>query len=261
MHRIIGNPVGVPNPKTNWNQTDENKADIILNKPTKLSDFDNDTGYVTQEELNEKLRNNVVVCTIFDAPENHPMFSIAHGLLGIDEIDHTLIYQLNLVNEDNKTHEYSDTISNIPVYKQTTTVEKTDRENYYKFTIEIPTGWEHYFDNMDSVTVELSNCSIYANISNPKLYKGDFTDRLYLDMEIYDFLPGNGFVTEGEQTIIACNGTYLVSIRDKDYLKHDGVMWNVVGRFTSGDSQIGDIAEALTKIKAIQNQWIGGDSE
>lgn len=34
--RIIGNLVGVPNPKTNWNQTDENKSDVILNKPEHL---------------------------------------------------------------------------------------------------------------------------------------------------------------------------------------------------------------------------------
>ena len=31
--RIKGNTVGFPNPQPNWNQTDEDQADFILNKP------------------------------------------------------------------------------------------------------------------------------------------------------------------------------------------------------------------------------------
>ena len=34
---IVGNTVGVPNPKPDWNQTDERKSDFIKNKPTILS--------------------------------------------------------------------------------------------------------------------------------------------------------------------------------------------------------------------------------
>ena len=33
MAKVIGNIVGVPNPKSDWNQTDETKADYIRNKP------------------------------------------------------------------------------------------------------------------------------------------------------------------------------------------------------------------------------------
>ena len=32
-NKVIGNVVGVPNPKSDWNQTDETKADYIKNKP------------------------------------------------------------------------------------------------------------------------------------------------------------------------------------------------------------------------------------
>lgn len=32
-NRIVGNVVGVPNPKTDWNQTDETKSDFLKNKP------------------------------------------------------------------------------------------------------------------------------------------------------------------------------------------------------------------------------------
>lgn len=53
MTKIIGNPVGVPNPKTNWDQTDEKKADVVLNKPTKLSQFENDTKFVTDEHIHK----------------------------------------------------------------------------------------------------------------------------------------------------------------------------------------------------------------
>lgn len=33
MTKIIGNVVGLPSPRSNWNQTDETKADFIKNKP------------------------------------------------------------------------------------------------------------------------------------------------------------------------------------------------------------------------------------
>ena len=33
MAKIIGNTVGVPNPQTDWNQTDSTKADFLKNKP------------------------------------------------------------------------------------------------------------------------------------------------------------------------------------------------------------------------------------
>ena len=33
MPKITGNTVGVPNPKPDWKQTDETKADYIKNKP------------------------------------------------------------------------------------------------------------------------------------------------------------------------------------------------------------------------------------
>lgn len=52
MAKIIGNIVGVPNPKTDWNQTDPTKADYLMNKPTKLSQFENDAGYVGGMEFN-----------------------------------------------------------------------------------------------------------------------------------------------------------------------------------------------------------------
>ena len=39
MSKIIGNTVGIPNPISDWNQTDPNKADYIKNKPNiKLSE-------------------------------------------------------------------------------------------------------------------------------------------------------------------------------------------------------------------------------
>ena len=34
MTKIIGNTTATPNPRPDWNQTDETKADFIKNKPT-----------------------------------------------------------------------------------------------------------------------------------------------------------------------------------------------------------------------------------
>lgn len=36
-NKIIGNIVGLPSPRSDWNQTDERKADFIKNKPTNLA--------------------------------------------------------------------------------------------------------------------------------------------------------------------------------------------------------------------------------
>ena len=64
MAKIMGNIVGLPSPRSDWNQTDEAKADYIKNKPTKLSQFVNDIGagggggdlskYVTWEDFERR---------------------------------------------------------------------------------------------------------------------------------------------------------------------------------------------------------------
>ena len=49
MKRIIGNPVGVPNPKTDWLQKDSNKADALLNKPTTIEGYGITNAYTKEE--------------------------------------------------------------------------------------------------------------------------------------------------------------------------------------------------------------------
>ena len=46
MDRVIGNIVGVPNPKSDWNQNDATKADYIKNKPD----------IYTKKEVDEKIK-------------------------------------------------------------------------------------------------------------------------------------------------------------------------------------------------------------
>ena len=57
MAKIIGNIVGVPNPKTDWNQTDPTKADYLMNKPTKVSQFENDAGYSKSEDVDKQIED------------------------------------------------------------------------------------------------------------------------------------------------------------------------------------------------------------
>ena len=38
MSKIIGNTTATPVPRSNWLQTDESKADFILNKPVEATD-------------------------------------------------------------------------------------------------------------------------------------------------------------------------------------------------------------------------------
>lgn len=40
MTKIAGNVVGIPNPQSDWNQSDATKADYIKNKPTVLTEKD-----------------------------------------------------------------------------------------------------------------------------------------------------------------------------------------------------------------------------
>ena len=47
MSKIIGNTTATPNPRPDWNQTDETKADYIKNKPE----------IVTREYVDEQLGN------------------------------------------------------------------------------------------------------------------------------------------------------------------------------------------------------------
>lgn len=48
MGKIMGNVVGLPSPRSDWNQTDEKKADYIKNKPEIVTSLD---GEVTHEQI------------------------------------------------------------------------------------------------------------------------------------------------------------------------------------------------------------------
>lgn len=56
MAKIMGNIVGLPSPRSDWSQTNETKADYIKNKPTKLSQFENDSKFVKDTEVEGKVK-------------------------------------------------------------------------------------------------------------------------------------------------------------------------------------------------------------
>lgn len=41
--------------QSDWEETDDTKLEFIQNKPTKLSEFDNDTNFVNEDEMNNAL--------------------------------------------------------------------------------------------------------------------------------------------------------------------------------------------------------------
>ena len=61
MAKIMGNIVGLPSPRSDWNQTNETKADYIKNKPTKLSQFENDGSYVKNTDYATWNKGGVVI--------------------------------------------------------------------------------------------------------------------------------------------------------------------------------------------------------
>ncbi len=63
MLKIIGNTTATPNPRPDWNQTDSTKADYIKNKPTNVSAFTNDAGYLTEHQSLEGLATEDYVNT------------------------------------------------------------------------------------------------------------------------------------------------------------------------------------------------------
>lgn len=52
--KIVGNPVGIPNPITDLAQKDPTKADYVKNK--KLSFMEDDVGYATKEYVDEEIK-------------------------------------------------------------------------------------------------------------------------------------------------------------------------------------------------------------
>lgn len=55
--KIVGNPVGIPNPITDLAQTDPTKADYVKNK--KLSYMEDDVGYATEKYVDEESSKGV----------------------------------------------------------------------------------------------------------------------------------------------------------------------------------------------------------
>lgn len=69
MAKIIGNTVGTPNPRPDWNQTDSKKADYIKNKPTDLVS----KSYV-DEELGKK-QDKLTITNDVQEGNNNPVTS------------------------------------------------------------------------------------------------------------------------------------------------------------------------------------------
>lgn len=59
MREIIGNTTTTPVPRSDWKQTDAAKADFIKNKPTKVSQFENDADYATNSDVDQKIAQMV----------------------------------------------------------------------------------------------------------------------------------------------------------------------------------------------------------
>jgi hypothetical protein len=53
MGKILGNIATTPTPRSDWAQTDTTKVDYIRNKPTKLSEFENDAEYASTDYIDE----------------------------------------------------------------------------------------------------------------------------------------------------------------------------------------------------------------
>ena len=78
MHRIVGNTVGVPNPQSDWNQTDETKADFIKNKPDIKGEIDE-----TKKDLQVEISNlEIQIGDIETALDN--IIAIQNSLIGGD---------------------------------------------------------------------------------------------------------------------------------------------------------------------------------
>lgn len=68
MSKIIGITVGTTLPKPNFNQTDPTKGDYIRNKPTNISYFTNDAGYLTKhQDISHKLDASALPAAVNDA--------------------------------------------------------------------------------------------------------------------------------------------------------------------------------------------------
>ena len=51
MAKIVGNTVGVPNPQSDWDQTDATKADFIKNKPDIQNGEDGESVVINKENV------------------------------------------------------------------------------------------------------------------------------------------------------------------------------------------------------------------
>lgn len=113
MAKVIGNIVGVPNPKSDWKQTDETKADYIRNKPDvytkkevddKLSDIQASGGGGsividdTMSDISENAVQNKVIKKYVDERCNDIIKTITQELeittSGRDRIPHTELVRI-----------------------------------------------------------------------------------------------------------------------------------------------------------------------
>ena len=143
MPKIIGNPVGVPNPKSDLAQTDPTKADYVKNK--KLSLFENDKGYLTEEDkpaITEDIINSIPKA--YNGSGQYGLIKLGSNAKGIDLTGdgELILKQASLANLENNSTQLVVTKPSLHKHLIALGTHQQMNDTYDVYTINVPDSFK-----------------------------------------------------------------------------------------------------------------------
>lgn len=263
--KIIGNIVGVPNPKSDWNQTDPTKADYIKNAPKEVIERLNAE---VATRLNVKIGYEDMLDTYTDACGGYSVWYIARQYSSFPYVNNFVPYFL-YVSKERYTLMVGDTSVTKDVIVQTKIVrgricrrEKDQSGSIWSEWKEVYATKEEIGDRSqlidspnDDLVTAINNAYDIANSASRDANQAQNTAddaKITADSAMYDVQN----IVSGELPAARATLSDEASIAYK--ADADG-FGNLIHTTYATKAEVGDIETALDGIIAIQNTLMGGD--
>ena len=250
MAKIIGNPTVTPVMPSDWTQKDETKVDYIKNKPTKLSQFENDTRFIDEDVYINDMQT-------LDGLVYQNLDDIAELQENLGEVD-SKMDELESIAKGRATGYVFDTLADLDAWlsNSANTANLVLGDNLYIRATNVPDYW---WDGKSKQEPETQKVDLAEYVKNT-----DYASSSRFGVvKVVDW-AGTAVNDSGQIYLVKATNSEI-DARVGEYkpivpanLEH--AVKSVGDGYYATEEQVGDIDTALDVILAIQDSIVGGDN-
>lgn len=250
MAKIIGNPTVTPVMPSDWTQKDETKVDYIKNKPTKLSQFENDTRFIDEDVYINDMQT-------LDGLVYQNLDDIAELQENLGEVD-SKMDELESIAKGRATGYVFDTLADLDAWlsNSANTANLVLGDNLYIRATNVPDYW---WDGKSKQELETQKVDLAEYVKNT-----DYASSSRFGVvKVVDW-AGTAVNDSGQIYLVKATNSEI-DARVGEYkpivpanLEH--AVKSVGDGYYATEEQVGDIDTALDVILAIQDSIVGGDN-